>query len=334
MIVRTTMARAWPACREEPGMCSSKVAATVQKAIRANGGGVDRRRLLAGGMAAVASGAMGPIDGAAQGATPVATPGPSAIYSSSVSISRIHDLTHVSGPNFPVFVGAEQMQMEEITSIEDDGYFKYRLALDEHTGTHIDAPAHFIPGGTTADALSPSVFFAPLCVIDLSERAAADPDAVVTDGDIASWEAINGTIPDRAFVAMYSGWDARVDDAERYVNMGDDGLPHFPGWSGEAVAFLNGERTVVGIGTDTLSLDPGISGDFLAHVNALQAGMYGVENLANLGTVPPVGTMVIVGGPRHIGASGGPARVFAVELLMESSGAGASVSSDWPISDV
>lgn len=287
----------------------------MQMTIRSNGATIDRRRLLAGGVVTAVGGVMGPVVGAAQGATPAATPGPSAIYSSSVPISRIHDLTHVSGPDFPVFVGAEQMQMEQITSIEEDGFFKYRLSFDEHTGTHIDAPAHFIPDGTTADALDPSVFFAPLCVIDVSERAATSPDTMVTDGDIARWEAINGTIPDRAFVAMYSGWDARVGDAEHYLNMGDDGLPHFPGWSGEAVAFLNGARTVVGIGTDTLSLDPGNSSDFLAHVNALQAGMYGIENLANLGTVPSAGTMIIVGGPKHIGASGGPARVFAVELL-------------------
>lgn len=301
-------------------MCSPQVAAAVHKAIQEKGGRVDRRSLLAGGAGALAGAALAPAMGAAQEATPLAAPATpiggapvvDVIYSSSVPISRIHDLTHVLTPDFPVFAGDDPMEMEQITSIEDDGYLKYWLSLDEHTGTHIDAPAHFIPDGVTAENIDPSFFFAPLCVIDISERAASDPDTEVTDGDIAEWEAIHGTIPDRAFVAMYSGWEARLSDPASYVNVDSSGVQHYPGWSGQAVAFLTGERTVVGIGVDTLSLDPGPSTSFLAHVNALQAGLYGIENLANLGTVPPVGTMLVVGAPKHRGASGGPARVFAV----------------------
>jgi kynurenine formamidase len=292
--------------------------ATVRRAIASTSGAVDRRRLLAGG-AAVIGGALAPRAAAGQ-ATPIATPqgaatpAPSAIYTSSVPFSRVYDLTHVAGPDFPMFVGAEQMQIDQIKSIADDGFYKNRLTLDEHTGTHMDAPAHFIEGGVTAENLDPGVLFAPLCVIDISAKAAEDPDAVVTDGDIAEWEAIHGAIPDRAFVAMTSGWDAKVGDAEAYINLDDDGVQHFPGWSGQAVAFLTGERTVVGIGVDTASLDPGNSTDFAAHINALQAGLYGIENLANLGSAPPVGTTVIIGGPKHLNASGGPTRVFAVEI--------------------
>jgi kynurenine formamidase len=113
---------------------------------------------------------------------------------------------------------------------------------------------------------------------------------------------------------MYSGWDARVTDPASYINADSDGTPHFPGWSGRAVALLTGERSVVGIGVDTLSLDPGNATEYLAHVNALEFGLYGIENLANLGTLPPVGTTIIVGGPKHVEATGGPARVFAVEF--------------------
>lgn len=300
-------------------MCSPEVMAAVRAAIAERGGRVDRRRLLAGG-AAMAAGAVLPMLTAAQGATPIATPGatpaagPSTIYSTSVPITRVWDLTHVMGPDFPMFYGAEPMRIEQIKSIADDGFYKNRLTLDEHTGTHMDAPAHFIEGGTTADDLDPRAFFAPLVVIDISAKAASDPDAVVTDGDLAAWEAVNGTIPDRAFVAMYSGWDAKVNDPEAYINLDGDNVQHFPGWSGQAVAFLTGERTIVGIGTDTASLDPGNSTSFQAHINALQAGLYGIENLANLGTVPPVGTVAILGGPKHLHASGGPVRAMAVGI--------------------
>jgi kynurenine formamidase len=303
-------------------MCSPEVMAAVRKAIAERGGRVDRRRLLAGSAAAMTAGAIAPMLAGAQGATPAApeapaaspVAGPSTIYSTSVPITRVYDLTHVVGPDFPMFYGAEQPQFEQIKSIADDGFYKLRLTMDEHTGTHMDSPAHFIEGGTTADALDPAAFFAPLVVIDISAKAAEDPDAVVTDGDLAEWEAVNGTIPDRAFVAMYSGWDAKVSDPEAYINLDSDNVQHFPGWSGQAVAFLTGERTVVGIGVDTPSLDPGNSADFLAHINALQAGLYGMENLANLGTVPPVGAVTVLGAPRHLNASGGPVRAMAVEI--------------------
>jgi kynurenine formamidase len=301
-------------------MCSPEVMAAVRRQIAAGGGRIDRRRLLAGGAAAVAAGAIAPVLASAQHATPVETPGatpaagPSTIYSTSVPITRVYDLTHVMGPDFPMFYGAEPMQIEQIKSIAADGFYKNRLTLDEHTGTHMDAPAHFIEDGATADQLDPRAFFAPLCVIDISAKAASDPDAVVTDGDIAEWEAVNGTIPDRAFVAMSSGWDAKANDPEAYINLDASNVQHFPGWSGQAVAFLTGERTVVGIGTDTASLDPGNSTSFQAHINALGAGLYGIENLANLGSVPAVGTTVIVGWPKHFHASGGPARVMAIEF--------------------
>lgn len=303
-------------------MCSPEVMAAVRDAIARGGGRVDRRRLLAGGAAAMTAGAVAPVLARAQGATPAASPeppratpaGPSTIYSTSVPIGRVWDLTHVMGPDFPMFYGAEQPRIEQIKSIADDGFYKNRLTLDEHSGTHMDAPAHFIEGGATADELDPGAFFAPLVVIDISARAASDPDAVVTDGDIAEWEAINGTIPDRAFVAMYSGWDAKVGDPEAYINLDSNNVQHFPGWSGRAVSFLTGERTVVGIGVDTPSLDPGNSTTFIAHVNALQAGLYGIENLANLGEVPPVGTVAVLGGPKYLHASGGPLRAMAIEI--------------------
>lgn len=295
-------------------MCSPDVMIAVRKAIAERGGQVDRRRLLAGSAAAMTAAAMGPITGSAQGATPASAPDRSAMAPSSLPISRVYDLTHVVGPDFPMFYGAEQPQIEQIKSVAEDGFYKHRLTLDEHTGTHMDAPAHFIEGGSTADTLDPATFFAPLVVIDISARAADDPDAVVTDADLAEWEATHGTIPDGAFVAMSSGWDAKVSDPEAYINLDSDNVQHFPGWSAQAVEFLTGERTVVGIGVDTPSLDPGNSSDFLAHVTALQAGLYGIENLANLGTVPPMGAVAVLGGPKHLDASGGPVRAMAIEI--------------------
>ncbi len=265
---------------------------------------------MSAGAVALAGGAVAPMVTHAQSATPVATP----VQTPANPITAIYDLTHVVSPTFPVFAGAVQMEIDLLVTVEDDGFYKNLLTLDEHTGTHLDAPAHFVAGGTTAESLPVENFFAPLCVVDISARAAEDPDATLEVDDLEEWEAANGSIPDGAFVAMYSGWEERLSAPESFVNLDADGVQHYPGFSGDAAAFLVEERTVVGIGTDTLSLDAGNSTDFSAHVTALGAGLYGVECLANLSATPPSGATVIVGGPKHENASGGPSRVYAVEF--------------------
>jgi kynurenine formamidase len=185
------------------------------------------------------------------------------------------------------------------------------LTLDEHTGTHLDAPAHFTEGGLTADLLPVENLVAPLAVVDISSRAASDPDAELTPDDITAWEDANGPLPDNALVAMYSGWEARLADPASYVNADDSDVQHYPGFHPEAAEFLVSERNIAGIAVDTLSQDYGASTTFATHVTILGAGKYGVENIAGLSTVPPLGATVVIGGPKHVNASGGPARVYA-----------------------
>ncbi|MGI8911719.1 MAG: cyclase family protein [Rubrobacteraceae bacterium] len=224
----------------------------------------------------------------------------------------VQDLTHVLGPDFPVFPGYDPMRIEDFTTIEEDGFNSKQLSFNEHTGTHMDAPVHFSAGGETADRLSPERFFAPLAVVDISGRAASDDDAAVTMDDILIWEEQHGSLPAGVFVAMYSGWEERISEPGAFVNADDSDTPHFPGFGPEVAKFLISERDVVGVGVDTLSLDIGASQDFGAHNTVLPAGKYGLENLANLGRVGPSGAAILVGGPKHEGATGGPSRVFAI----------------------
>lgn len=301
-------------------MCSPAVMRQVREQLAASGR-LDRRRLIAGaGAAGVAGfGAVAPLDSTlaqqASQATPVATPVPGATPvpdAICLSFSNIVDLSHAHGPEFPMFPGSERMAMEVIVTIEENGFFKHRLSLDEHTGTHLDAPAHFDPDGDTADLLPVEKFFAPLAVVDISGRAAEDPDTAMTRDDLLAWEAVNGPLPPGAFVAMSSGWATRVSNPDGYINIDADGVQHYPGFDVEAATFLVEEREIVGIGVDTLSQDPGNSTNFATHVAILGAGKYGIESLANLDLLPPAGATVIVGAPKHLGASGGPCRVFAV----------------------
>ena len=224
----------------------------------------------------------------------------------------VHDLTHTFTPKIPVFPAFKPIQIKPKFSIAKDGFFANELTFDEHTGTHMDGPAHFVPGGPTADKLPADKFIAPLAVISIESKAAKDADAVVTVDDVLAWEKQHGRLPAGAFVAMYSGWGSRIGNAERFLNKDAKGTMHAPGFSEDAAKFLTRERDIVGAGVDTLSLDIAAASKFVAHLAFLGAGKYGVELIANLNSVPPSGATIIVGGPKHEGASGGPCRVYAV----------------------
>jgi kynurenine formamidase len=224
----------------------------------------------------------------------------------------VYDLTHTFSPQIPVFPAFKPVQIRQRFTIAKDGFFANEITFDEHTGTHLDAPIHFVADRPSADRLAPDRFFAPLAVVSIEARAAKDPDAVVTVDDILAWERRHGRLPSGAFVAMHSGWDARIGDANRFLNKDAQGTMHAPGFSEEAARFLAQERDIVGAGVDTMSLDVASAQKFVAHLALLGAGKYAVELMANLATVPPSGATLIVGGPKHQGASGGPVRVFAV----------------------
>jgi kynurenine formamidase len=224
----------------------------------------------------------------------------------------VFDLTHTFSAKLPVFPAFKPVQIRPKFSIAKDGFFANEVAFDEHTGTHMDAPCHFVANGPTADRLPADRFLAPLVVVSIESRAAKDADATMTVDDVLAWERRHGRLPRGAFVAMHSGWDARIGDATRFLNKDATGTMHAPGFSEEVARFLVQERDIVGAGVDTLSLDKAEAQKFVAHLALLGGGKYGVELIANLGRVPEAGATIIVGAPKHEGASGGPARVFAV----------------------
>ena len=272
----------------------------------------------AGAAAALGAVALNPGRAARQGeATPgaggFATPagGPVASPAALGGFTRIQDLSHTASPTFPMFPGAQQMQINLLLTVEANGYYKNQLVLDEHTGTHMDAPAHFVADGDTANELPINMLVAPLAVIDISDRAASDLDAQLMPDDILAWESQYGPLPPGAFVAVNSGWASKVDDRDEFLGLDADDKPHFPGFHPDAATLLVEERDIVAVGVDTVSLDYGAATVFDAHLTLLGAGKYGIENLANLDEAPPTGATVVVGGPKHETASGGPTRVLA-----------------------
>jgi kynurenine formamidase len=228
------------------------------------------------------------------------------------SFRRVADLTHVITPAFPIFPFYKPFAMRELAAVEREGFAANELCYAEHVGTHIDAPAHFVAGGTPVEQLPASSLLAPLVVVSVAERAARDEDTLLVVDDLLAWERRHGRIPAGAVVALHSGWEERVGDPARFLNADASGTMHMPGWSGEAVEWMVNERDINGAAIDTLSLDAGNSTTYPAHRFLLGAGKYGLENVANLGRVPPAGATLVVGAPKHEGGTGGPSRVLAL----------------------
>ncbi len=224
---------------------------------------------------------------------------------------EVVDMTHTYDPEFPTYFGAPGIAAEQKFNFKEHGFNLFQLSVNEHTGTHIDAPLHFSADGASVDEIPVSDLVVPLCVIHIHDRAASNPDAEVTPDDIKAWISRNGPIPDKACVAMHSGWDTRTATPQ-FRNADDQGVMHFPGFHIEATQMLLEETTAAAIGVDTLSLDYGASKDFKTHYAWLPAGRYGIENLNNLAKVPEAGATLVVGAPTHRGGTGGPARIFAM----------------------
>lgn len=183
-------------------------------------------------------------------------------------------------------------------------------------GTHIDFPGHFIKGAPLSEATGPKDLIFPLCVIDVTAKVAQDVHYAVTVDDIKEYEAKYGNIPDGAFVALYTGWSSRWPDMDALSGLDADGGENFPGWSMEALRYIYEERNAAANGHETLDTDASVlaaeAGDLACERYVLGKGKLQVEVLCNLEQVPAAGAICIVSFPRIEGATGLPARVWAI----------------------
>jgi len=263
--------------------------------------GVSRRALLAGGGAAAVAAALPGVADARKRRGG---------HGGGPRLGRITDLTHLFRAGFPVYTGDEPRR-RTLKNYVPDGFYSQEWTFGEHSGTHVDAPGHFVPGGRRVPQLRPEELLAPAVVIDISRRAASNPDAEVEPRDLARYERRHGRIPRGALVLMDSGWAARVNDTAAFKNADSSGTYHFPGFGIDAVEWLLERRDIRGIGVDTLSLDPGNSTTFAVHNRLLGADRYGLENVANLPALRRKGAWVSVGVIPWEEGSGGPCRVLA-----------------------
>ncbi|MDD3182077.1 MAG: cyclase family protein [Alphaproteobacteria bacterium] len=178
-----------------------------------------------------------------------------------------------------------------------------KIAMDAGLGTHMDAPAHCIPGGLTIDKLPLQNLIAPCVVIDVSEHAHEHYSLSVQD--IETFESLHGTIPPQTFVLVRTGWATFWDEPAKYHNN-----YAFPSVSVEAARFLL-ERKIVGLGIDTLSPDRPDDA-FAVHATLLGAGKFMIENVANAHQLPPLGSFILALPIKIGGGTEAPIRLIAL----------------------
>jgi kynurenine formamidase len=280
-------------------MCLPGTVEKVREQTRSEDGPrLDRRGVLLGGVGAAVAAAF-PVRAAAGGRRP-----------DRHEKRRLRDLTHVFAEGSPVFVG-DPPAREDLFTIPTAGFYSQKWTFGEHSGTHMDAPGHFVVGGRLSPDITLQELIVPIVVIDISDRAARNPDTTLSVDDLRRFERRRGRIPKGALVCMDSGWAAKFGDPTAYK--GGAAFPnyHFPGFSADAAKWLAERRDVTSIGVDTLSLDPGNSATFPVHVNFLATDRYGLENLNGLDRIPPKGAVAYVGLIPWEEGSGGPCRVIA-----------------------
>lgn len=183
-------------------------------------------------------------------------------------------------------------------------------------GTHIDFPSHFVPGRETSEHYGAQDLVFPLCVIDITDKVKEDVHYTVTTEDIKAYEEKYGPIPNGAFVALRTDWSKNWPDMNALSGIAEDGSENFPGWSLGALKYIYEERNAAANGHETLDTDASVlaaeAGDLACERYVLDKGKLQVEVLCNLDKVAPAGAVMIVSYPRIEGATGLPARVWAV----------------------
>jgi kynurenine formamidase len=219
----------------------------------------------------------------------------------------------------PQFAPSKPFSMEEISKYDQRGpaWYWNNIACGEHTGTHFDAPIHWISGkdlsDSSVDRIPPRQFIGPACVLDVAHLASRNPDHLVLPADILKWEVEHGRIPAGSWVLLRTGWSRRK--GPDYINLKDNG-PHTPGFTKESSTFLAKERDVLGVGVETVGTDAGQAAKFDPpfpnHYIMHGSGKFGLAGLTNLDQLPITGAIVIAAPLKIVNGSGSPVRVIAL----------------------
>ncbi len=238
---------------------------------------------------------------------------------------KVVDLTHTLDPDFPVLVlppefgQCQPFRIEEVSRYDDRGpaWYWRNFSCNEHTGTHFDAPVHWVTGkdlpNGSVDTIDPDGFVRPACVMDFTKEVTEDEDFILTAAHVQDWEKKHGDIPAGSWVLFRTDWSTR--GPKEYLNLKEDGA-HSPGPDAGAIRYMVESRDVIGFGVETIGTDAGQAGHFdppyPAHSILHGAGKYGLQCLRNLDQLPAKGAVVIAAPLKIKAGSGSPLRVVAL----------------------
>jgi kynurenine formamidase len=240
---------------------------------------------------------------------------------------EVVDLTGVLGPDTPLIklppelaVDTPKVEIHNISAYDKNGpWWAWNwLKLGEHSGTHFDAPTHWISGKDYADGSTDTLpvqkLVGPVNVLDFSKEAAADADFLLTVDHIKAWEAEHGAINAGEWVVMRTDWDRFGGSEAEFLNANETG-PHTPGPTAEAIIYLI-EKDVAGWGSQTIGTDAGKAGGmeppFPAHTLMHKANKFGLASLCNLDKLPPKGAILIAAPLKIEKGTGSPIRALAL----------------------
>jgi kynurenine formamidase len=217
------------------------------------------------------------------------------------------------------FKNTQPFRLELISRFDEHGpaWYWNDIHTGEHTGTHVDAPNHWITGkdGPDVSQLPLQSLIAPAVVLDATDRVAENPDFLLQLSDIEDWQQDNGPLPPNGWLLYRTGWSSRGGSSADFLNPDDTG-PHTPGVSAECARWLAHESGLVGFGVETVGTDAGqataLDPAFPCHHYLLGAGKLGLTQLQNLDRLPATGIALVVMPLPIVGGSGSPARVVAV----------------------
>ena len=225
---------------------------------------------------------------------------------------HVIDLTHTINGDARAYDRSHQSQRLKTVATRERRDAADESSNPQYLGTRLEAPAQFVRGSWTVDQIPARRLVAPLVIIDVAKKAESNPDYQLSVEDISGWEEAHDQIPQGAVVMADTGWGSRWNIAERYCNADAKGTMHFPGYSLDAAKFLVDARRVLGLGIDTLGVDAGASREHGVRDYALGHGLYQIENVANLDSTPPAGSLAVVAPMKVEGGSGAPVRVLAM----------------------
>jgi len=238
---------------------------------------------------------------------------------------EVVDLTAPLSQSTPIlllpepFANTVPFRLEEISRYDERGpaWYWNNIHTGEHTGTHLDAPIHWVTGQDKQDVsqVPPRRLVAPAAVLDLTQYGQADPDFLLEVDHVRDWEKQHGSLPEGGWLLYRTGWDARSQSQEDFLNANETG-PHTPGISVECARWLAEEAPIVGLGVETVGTDAGAAHSFEppfpCHSYLLRANKYGLTQLRNLALLPPTGVVVVAAPLPIVGGSGSPTRVLAL----------------------